>query len=106
MSGTVLAAGPMWANVFPLLPAANAVPLINMTTRICECEIAFGELERNRGAVDENLIIDVGMHTGRDTEFYLKKGFHVAAVEAPIAARAGIGPAADGVREQRQQQRT
>lgn len=28
------------------------------------------------------LIIDVGMHTGRDTEFYLKKGFNVVAVEA------------------------
>jgi len=27
-------------------------------------------------------IFDIGMHTGRDTEFYLKKGFNVIAVEA------------------------
>lgn len=30
----------------------------------------------------EDLIYDVGMHTGKDTEFYLKKGFRVVAVEA------------------------
>lgn len=29
-----------------------------------------------------DLICDVGMHTGEDTEFYLKKGFRVLAVEA------------------------
>lgn len=29
-----------------------------------------------------NLIIDVGMHTGEDTAFYLAKGFDVAAIEA------------------------
>jgi FkbM family methyltransferase len=28
------------------------------------------------------LIFDIGMHTGKDTEFYLKKGFNVVAVEA------------------------
>jgi FkbM family methyltransferase len=32
--------------------------------------------------VDDNLIFDVGMHTGRDTEFYLKKGFSVVSIEA------------------------
>ncbi|MEQ8980222.1 MAG: FkbM family methyltransferase [Deltaproteobacteria bacterium] len=32
--------------------------------------------------MDRSLIIDVGMHVGRDTEFYLKKGFRVVAVEA------------------------
>lgn len=32
--------------------------------------------------MNEHLIIDVGMHTGRDTEFYLKKGFNVVAIEA------------------------
>jgi FkbM family methyltransferase len=32
--------------------------------------------------MNENLIFDVGMHTGRDTEFYLKKGFNVIGVEA------------------------
>lgn len=30
----------------------------------------------------EGLIYDVGMHTGKDTEFYLKKGFKVVAIEA------------------------
>jgi FkbM family methyltransferase len=32
--------------------------------------------------IDENLIMDVGMHVGKDTEFYLGKGFRVVAVEA------------------------
>jgi len=30
----------------------------------------------------KRLIIDVGMHIGKDTEFYLKKGFDVVAIEA------------------------
>jgi len=30
----------------------------------------------------KNLIFDIGMHVGQDTEFYLKKGFNVVAVEA------------------------
>ncbi|RAM51244.1 MAG: FkbM family methyltransferase [Hapalosiphonaceae cyanobacterium JJU2] len=32
--------------------------------------------------MDKNLIIDVGVHTGEDTEFYLKKGFRVIGIEA------------------------
>ena len=32
--------------------------------------------------MNNSLIFDVGMHTGRDTEFYLKKGFNVVAIEA------------------------
>jgi FkbM family methyltransferase len=32
--------------------------------------------------MNERLIYDVGMHTGRDTEFYLKKGFDVVGIEA------------------------
>lgn len=32
--------------------------------------------------MNKNLIVDVGMHIGKDTEFYLKKGFNVVAVEA------------------------
>jgi FkbM family methyltransferase len=32
--------------------------------------------------MNKSLIIDVGMHIGRDTEFYLKKGFNVIAIEA------------------------
>lgn len=30
----------------------------------------------------DDLIFDVGMHVGEDTEFYLKKGFRVVAIEA------------------------
>ena len=36
-------------------------------------------------ALEEKLIFDIGMHNGRDTEFYLKKGFKVVAVEASEA---------------------
>jgi FkbM family methyltransferase len=32
--------------------------------------------------MQKDLIIDVGMHTGKDTEFYIAKGFRVAAIEA------------------------
>lgn len=32
--------------------------------------------------LNDNLIIDVGMHIGNDTAFYLAKGFRVVAVEA------------------------
>lgn len=32
--------------------------------------------------MQSDLIYDVGMHTGNDTDFYLKKGFRVVAVEA------------------------
>ena len=32
--------------------------------------------------MDRNLIIHVGVHTGQDTEFYLKKGFRVVRIEA------------------------
>lgn len=32
--------------------------------------------------MNRSLIFDVGMHTGRDTEFYLRKGFDVVAIEA------------------------
>jgi FkbM family methyltransferase len=32
--------------------------------------------------LNETLIYDVGAHKGEDTEFYLKKGFHVIAIEA------------------------
>jgi len=32
--------------------------------------------------MNEKLVFDVGMHTGRDTDFYLKKGFSVVAIEA------------------------
>ncbi len=32
--------------------------------------------------MQERLIMDVGMHSGKDTEFYLRKGFDVVAIEA------------------------
>ncbi|QOV21341.1 class I SAM-dependent methyltransferase [Anabaenopsis elenkinii] len=32
--------------------------------------------------MDKNLIIDVGVHLGEDTEYYLKKGFRVVGIEA------------------------
>jgi FkbM family methyltransferase len=32
--------------------------------------------------VKQNLIYDVGLHKGEDTDFYLKKGFQVVAIEA------------------------
>jgi FkbM family methyltransferase len=31
---------------------------------------------------NENLIYDIGMHRGEDTDFYLRKGFHVIGLEA------------------------
>jgi FkbM family methyltransferase len=38
----------------------------------------------------DDLILDVGMHVAKDTEYYLAKGFRVAAVEAnPELASAG-----------------
>lgn len=37
--------------------------------------------------IDRNLIFDLGMHDGQDTDYYLKKGFRVVAVEAnPVLA--------------------
>lgn len=33
---------------------------------------------------DRELIVDVGMHDGRDAEFYLRKGFDVVAIEADV----------------------
>ena len=39
---------------------------------------------------DRNLIFDIGMHIGQDTDFYLRKGFRVVAVEAnPTLAEQG-----------------
>ena len=37
-------------------------------------------LEKN--LLKKNLIFDVGMHKGEDTDFYLKKGFNVIGFEA------------------------
>ena len=34
--------------------------------------------------MDNNLIIDVGMHLGQDTEYYLRKGYRVVAIDADI----------------------
>lgn len=41
-------------------------------------------------ALNPNLIFDIGMHVGQDSDFYLRKGFNVVAVEAnPMLAAAG-----------------
>jgi FkbM family methyltransferase len=48
---------------------------------------------------DDALIYDVGAHTGEDTDFYLKKGFRVVAVEAnPELAQALEKKFSDAVR--------
>lgn len=50
----------------------------------------------------EDLILDVGMHVAKDTEFYLAKGFRVASVEAnPELARAGSTRLAPAIQEGR-----
>lgn len=43
-----------------------------------------------RQSLSSTLIFDVGMHVGQDTDFYLRKGFDVVAIEAnPVLAAAG-----------------
>ena len=41
-------------------------------------------------AAQHKLIYDVGAHKGEDTEFYLKKGFSVVAIEANPALCLGL----------------
>jgi FkbM family methyltransferase len=41
-----------------------------------------GKASAVSNVMQQDLIMDVGMHTGQDTEFYIAKGFRVAAVEA------------------------
>lgn len=49
-----------------------------------------------------NLIFDLGMHEGHDTEFYLGKGFDVVAVEAnPVMAQKGRERFADAIAQGR-----
>ena len=42
-------------------------------------------------APDRNLIFDNGMHIGQDTEFFLKKGFRVVAIEANLTLAEAAG---------------
>jgi FkbM family methyltransferase len=50
----------------------------------------------------KNLIWDIGMHNGNDTDYYLKKGFDVIALEAnPLLARAGAIRFMDQIRSGR-----
>ncbi|MEZ5996636.1 MAG: FkbM family methyltransferase [Hyphomonadaceae bacterium] len=50
---------------------------------------ALDDLPDARAEPNERLIFDVGMHVGQDTDFYLRKGFGVIAIEAnPILAAA------------------
>jgi hypothetical protein len=49
-----------------------------------------------------DLIYDVGFHVGEDTEFYLKKGYRVLAVEAnPELCARGQMRFADAIRDHR-----
>lgn len=49
-----------------------------------------------------DLVMDVGFHVGDDTNFYLKKGFRVVAVEAnPALAKAGEARFADAIADGR-----
>ncbi|HRP12604.1 MAG TPA: hypothetical protein PLK37_16385 [Terricaulis sp.] len=53
-------------------------------------------------ALNPNLIFDIGMHVGQDSDFYLRKGFNVVAVEAnPLLAAAGEKRFAQALRERR-----
>jgi FkbM family methyltransferase len=45
-----------------------------------------------RGTTRPDLVFDLGMNQGEDTEFYLSKGFHVVAVEANPAMVAAALP--------------
>jgi len=59
-------------------------------------------LEGPEMAYRNDLIIDVGMHQGMDTDFYLRKGFRVVAVEANQAlVEAARNRFADAIREGR-----
>lgn len=41
--------------------------------------------------MDKNLVIDVGMHNGDDTFYYLQKGFNVVAIDAdPLLCKKGM----------------
>jgi len=52
--------------------------------------------------MDQNLIMDVGMHEGNDTEFYLKKGFNVVGIEAdPLLVEKAERRFADYIKEGR-----
>jgi len=41
--------------------------------------------------VESDLIYDVGVHQGEDTDFYLKKGFRVVGIEANAALCKSVG---------------
>jgi FkbM family methyltransferase len=60
----------------------------------------YGSVDETRAR--EDLIIDVGMHKGEDSEFYLAKGFNVVAIEADPqlaeTAQARLSSAANGGR--------
>ena len=58
----------------------------------------FGWARKSRRAQND-LIYDVGMHAGHDTDFYLSKGFRVVAIEAnPTLASAARQRFADSIR--------
>ena len=52
--------------------------------------------------MNEKLIVDVGMHVGTDTDYYLERGFQVAAVEAnPVLAERGRERFRDAIKDHR-----
>lgn len=54
------------------------------------------------GALQPKVIYDIGMHNGDDTEYYLKKGFRVVAVEAnPLLCEAGRARFAEHIKSGR-----
>ena len=59
--------------------------LILIITKVC-FDLFLAQKTRQRlfmnSRPDEALIYDVGAHKGEDTEYYLRKGFRVIAIEA------------------------
>lgn len=47
--------------------------------RVAEPNIADAMADLRNTAKDTNLIYDVGLHHGQDTDFYLKRGYRVVA---------------------------
>jgi FkbM family methyltransferase len=63
---------------------------------------AFMIQARHHAEKHDDLIYDVGLEAGKDSDFYLKKGFRVVAFEADAAlAQAGRLRFADAIRENR-----
>ena len=62
------------------IPAVSGSP-ISLALQNCLCTTAPRPIDAET-CVQDDLIYDIGMHRGEDTEYYLKNGFRVVAVEA------------------------